>query len=111
MKRQAQWPPLRQFATVSTALQIVALVVLVLVAGAAFYELHASRGAIIADTERQMARLDMVFAEQTGRAVEVIDLLVLGAAETVQTQPSQRGDLAETLRDRVDRSGYDRHTK
>jgi signal transduction histidine kinase/CheY-like chemotaxis protein len=101
MKRQAQWPPLRQFATVSTALQIVALVVLVLVAGAAFYELHASRGAIIADTERQMARLDMVFAEQTGRAVEVVDLLVLGAAESVQTQPSQIDDLAETLRRRI----------
>jgi signal transduction histidine kinase/CheY-like chemotaxis protein len=101
MKRQAQRPPLRQFATVSTALQIVALVVLVLVASAAFYELHASRGAIIADTERQMARLDMVFAEQTGRAAEAVDLLVLGAAETVQTQPSHVDDLAETLRRRI----------
>ena len=33
-----------------------------------------------------MARLDMVFAEQTGRAVEAVDLLVLGAAETVQSR-------------------------
>jgi signal transduction histidine kinase/ActR/RegA family two-component response regulator len=101
MKRQAQWPPLRHFASVSTALQIVAVVVLLLVAGAAYYELHASRQAVIADTERQMARLDMVFAEQTGRAVEAVDLLVLGAAETVQVQPLQTEGLAETLRRRI----------
>jgi signal transduction histidine kinase/ActR/RegA family two-component response regulator len=101
MKRQAQWPPLRHFASVSTALQIVAAVVLLLVAGAAYYELHASRHAVIADTERQMARLDMVFAEQTGRAVEAVDLLVLGAAETMLAQPSQTAGLAETLRRRI----------
>jgi signal transduction histidine kinase/ActR/RegA family two-component response regulator len=101
MKRQAQWPPPRHSASVSTALQIVAAVVLLLVAGAAYYELHASRQAIIFDTERQMARLDMVFAEQTGRAVEAVDLLVLGAAEAVKAQPSQTDGLAETLRRRI----------
>src|ERR1700677_2254616 len=101
MNRQAQWPPLRHFASVSTPLRIVALVVLLLVAGAAYYELHASRHAIISDTERQMARLDMLFAEQTGRAVEAVDLLVLGAAETVQAQPSQIDGVAETLRRRI----------
>src|ERR1700761_8974327 len=100
MKWRAQWLPLRQFATVSTGLQIVAVVVLVLVAGAAFYELLASRNAVIADTERQLARLDMVFAEQTGRAAEAVDLLVLGAAETMQMDPPPPDGVAETLRRR-----------
>jgi signal transduction histidine kinase len=89
MNRQAQWPPPRHFASVSTALQIVAAVVLVLIASATYYELYASRKAVISDTERQMARLGMAFAEQTSRAVEAVDLLVMGAIEAVQTQESQ----------------------
>jgi signal transduction histidine kinase len=101
MNRQAQWPSLRRFASVSTALKIVAVVVLLLVAGAAFYELQASRHAIIADTERQMSRLDMVFAEQTSRVMESIDRLVLGAAETVQSQAPPIEGLADTLRRRI----------
>jgi hypothetical protein len=37
------------------------------------------RTAIIAGTMRQMARLDMVFTEQTGRAVETVDLILRNA--------------------------------
>jgi signal transduction histidine kinase len=92
---------LRHIASVSTALRFVAVAVLILVAGAAYYELHASRHAIIADTERQMARLDMVFAEQAGRSFETVDLLVLSVAEAVQTQQSPTDVLAEMLRRRI----------
>src|ERR1700712_978100 len=101
MKRLAKRPPLRHLASVSTALRIVAAVVLVLVAGTTYYGLSASRKSVIADTERQMARLDMVFAEQTGRAVEVVDLLVLGAAEAVQSPSAHPDDLADVLRRRI----------
>ena len=101
MSRRAQWPSVRRFASVSTALKIVAVIVLLLVAAASFYELQSSRHGIIADTERQMSRLDMVFAEQTGRAVEAVDLLVLGAIETVQAQAPQTESLAETFRRRI----------
>ncbi|MDR3530600.1 MAG: ATP-binding protein [Rhodopila sp.] len=101
MNRQALRPPLRHFVSVSVALRIAAGAVLILVAGAAFYELHTSRRAVIADTERQMARLDMVFAEQTGRAVEAVDLLVLGALETVQAQQPYMDGVGETLRRRI----------
>jgi signal transduction histidine kinase/CheY-like chemotaxis protein len=99
MDRQAQWSPLRRLASVSVSLRVVAVVVLLLVVGAAYYELNASRKAIIADTEQQMARLDMLFAEQTGRTIEAVDLLVLGASETVQAQNTE--NMSETLRRRI----------
>ncbi len=77
------------------------MVVLILIAGAAYYELHLSRKSVIAETERQMARLDMVFAEQTGRAVEAVDLLVVGAAEAVQVRPLAADALQEALQRRI----------
>jgi signal transduction histidine kinase len=94
-------PPLRPIATVSTALQIVAAVVLILVAGATYYQVYASRKAVISDTERQLARLDMVFAELTGRAFEAADLLVMGAIDAVQMQRPALGEFAEALTRRI----------
>jgi signal transduction histidine kinase len=91
-------------ASVSVALRVFAAGVLLIVAAASYYELRASRRAVISDTERQMSRLDMVFAEQTGRAVEAVDLLVSGALETVQLrilQGSGMGDVDDTLRRRI----------
>ncbi|HBK09342.1 MAG TPA: hypothetical protein DDZ81_26360 [Acetobacteraceae bacterium] len=101
MNRQAQWPPFRHFASVSTALRIVAAVILLLIVGASYYEIRSSRNAIIADTERQMARLDMAFAEQTGRAFEAVDLLVLNAAEAVQQEVANPSGLRDALRRRI----------
>ena len=99
MNRQAPWPPLRHLASVSVALRVVAVIVLPLIAGAAYYEIRAARTSIITETERQMSRLDMVFAEQTGRAAEAVDLLVLGAAETIESSPPD--GLAELFRRRI----------
>jgi signal transduction histidine kinase/ActR/RegA family two-component response regulator len=101
MSRQALRPPFRPQASVSVALRVVAVVVLLLVAGAVAYELHSSRNELISETERQMSRLDMVFAEQTGRAVEAVDLLVMGAQETVQAQQPHLDGVDETLRHRI----------
>src|SRR5271166_3383975 len=71
--------------SVSRSLQVLALIVLVMIAGATAHQLLSVRSAIIADTKRQMARLDMVFAEQTGRAVETVDFILRNAIETLQT--------------------------
>ena len=70
--------------SVSRSLQVVAVFVLVAIVGATANQLLSARSAIIADTERQMARLDMVFAEQTGRAVETVDFILRNAIETLQ---------------------------
>ena len=72
--------------SVSRSLQVLALVVLVLVVGATAQQLMQIRSAILDETERQMARLDMVFAEQTGRAVETIDFIVTSAIASVEQQ-------------------------
>src|SRR5271165_5156412 len=71
--------------SVSRSLQVLALIVLVVLVGATAHQLLSVRSAIIADTKRQMARLDMVFAEQTGRAVETVDFILRNAIETLQT--------------------------
>jgi signal transduction histidine kinase len=99
MNRPAPWPPLRP--PVSIALRVVAGVVLLLVAASVSYQLRATRMGIISDTERQIIRLDMVFAEQTSRAVEAVDLLVMGAQETVQAQQPHLGDVGRRLRRRM----------
>ncbi len=101
MTRQAQRAPLRHLVTVSTALRVVAAVILLLIMGASYYEIRSGRNAIIADTERQMMRLDMVFAEQTGRAFEAVDLLVLGAAEELQENTANPSVLTPLFRRRI----------
>ncbi len=104
MRRLPSGIHFRRPASVSTALKVVACVLLLLVGAAAWFEISASRSAIIAETERQMSRLDMVFAEQTGRAVEAVDLLVEGALETVRlhtTQGRPLTDVVDLLRRRI----------
>jgi signal transduction histidine kinase len=71
--------------SVSRSLQVLAVVVLVLIIGVTARQLLTVRSAIIEDTKRQMSRLDMVFAEQTGRAVETVDFILRNAIETLQT--------------------------
>jgi signal transduction histidine kinase/ActR/RegA family two-component response regulator len=72
--------------SVSRSLQALALVVLVLIVGATAQQLLQIRSAILAETERQMARLDMVFAEQTGRTVETIDFILRTTIDLVQQE-------------------------
>jgi signal transduction histidine kinase len=74
--------------SVSRSLQVVAAALLLLIIGVTVHELMTLRQAIVADTAQQMARLDMVFAEQTGRAVETVDFVLRNAVETWQTGQS-----------------------
>ena len=71
--------------SVSRALQAVALVMLLMIGIATVHQLITLRTSIVDDTARQMARLDMVFAEQTGRAVETVDFVLRNAIETLQS--------------------------
>jgi signal transduction histidine kinase len=79
--RRPHWGPV----SVSRSLQVLAIIVALLIVGATGQQLFASRAMIIADTTQQMSRLDMVFAEQTGRAVEGVDLILHNAIETLQS--------------------------
>ena len=72
--------------SVSRCLQAIAAVLLFLIVGVTVHQLMTLRAAVVADTARQMSRLDMVFAEQTGRAVETVDFILRNAIETSQIQ-------------------------
>src|SRR4051794_39262283 len=88
-KQAATLEPERRYRgihSIGRGLQIVAAMLLVLVVGATVHQLSVLRSAIIDDTARQMSRLDMVFAEQTGRAVEMVDFVARSAIETLQAQ-------------------------
>jgi hypothetical protein len=91
--------------SVSRSLQVLAVFVLVLILGATAQQLLSVRSAIIENTKRQMSRLDMVFAEQTGRAVETVDFILRNAMETLQalkaTPPVDARAFDELLRRRV----------
>ena len=76
--------------SVSRPLLGVALVVLLLIIAATVQQIFAVRAAILSDAENQMSRLDMVFAEQTGRAVETVDVILRDAIETLQHLRSLR---------------------
>jgi signal transduction histidine kinase len=75
-------PRLGGMLSISRSLQALAVVVVVLIVAATVHQLLTGRATILADTEHQMARLDMVFAEQTGRAVETVDFILRNAVET-----------------------------
>jgi signal transduction histidine kinase len=62
-----------------------AAIVLLLIAGVTTHRLLQRRASIMADTERHLMRLDMAFAEQTGRAVETVDFILANASDTLAT--------------------------
>src|SRR5271169_7242699 len=75
-------PRLGGMLSISRSLQVLAVVVVVLIVAAIVHQLLTGRTAILTDTEHQMARLDMVFAEQTGRAVETVDFILRSSIES-----------------------------
>ncbi|HTI79638.1 MAG TPA: response regulator [Acetobacteraceae bacterium] len=90
--------------SVSRSLQIVAAAMLLLVAGVTVHQLITLRRSIVSDTTQQMARLDLVLASQTGRAVEAVDLIIRSVIDTYQSQDATgtAADLNSLLRRRLD---------
>ncbi len=62
-------------------LQVVAMIAVLGILTLAALQMVRMRSVVLAQTEQQMARLDMVFAEQTGRALETIDLILQSVAD------------------------------
>jgi signal transduction histidine kinase/CheY-like chemotaxis protein len=97
--------PLGSRLSVSRGLQILAVGLLFLLLGVTALQLFTGRASVLADTERQMARLDMVFAEQTGRAVETIDFILRNAIEYLEVlrarAPFDAAGFQESLAKRI----------
>jgi signal transduction histidine kinase len=98
--------PNSRLLTISRSLQVIAVILLLLIFAVTAQQLMHWRSSEVAATEQQMARLDMVFAEQTGRAVESVDLILRGLTETVQPQISRpAGDrvaVGDLIRHRIE---------
>jgi len=73
--------------SVSRSLQVAAVIVTLLIIAATAQQLVRVRDATIANAERQMSRLDMVFAEQTGRAAETVDFILRNAIDALRQLP------------------------
>jgi signal transduction histidine kinase/ActR/RegA family two-component response regulator len=70
--------------SVSRWLQALAFILPMIVLAVTVQELVRTRRGSIQATETQMARLDMVFAEQTGRAMETLDQILRSTADAVE---------------------------
>ncbi len=73
--------------SVSRSLQVAAVTVTLLIVAATTQQLAHIRDSTLANTERQMSRLDMAFAEQTGRAAETVDIILRNAIDAVRQLP------------------------
>ena len=91
-------PAATRLPSVSRSLQILAVLVFVVIVGVTWQQLVQLRTTTLRDTHRQMARLDMVLAEQTGRAVETIDYLLRGAIDQGAATQVSAGSATEQLR-------------
>ena len=85
-KAATTWQRMRM-PSVSRSLRVLAVVVALLVILVTAQQLFRARETVIANTERQMSRLDMVFAEQTGRAAETVDFILRNTIDAVRKLP------------------------
>ena len=91
---------------VSRSLRAVAALMLALIVGVTVQQLARQRSAILEQTETELGRLDMAFAEQTGRAIETVDLVMRDFADQMRVphdlQPAYRTPLGERMQRRID---------
>jgi signal transduction histidine kinase/ActR/RegA family two-component response regulator len=87
--------------SLSQSLQIMALVVFAVIVGVTYRQLEQLREATLAETHRQMARLDMVMAEQTSRAMETVEFILRGVIEQQRTSPDNGPATRDALRRQI----------
>src|SRR5258708_4116160 len=61
-------------------------------------EIAAARDSMLADSERQLEKLGMVFAEQTGHAVESVDLIIKVSLESLRPPGADDAAAGESVR-------------
>lgn len=95
--------------TVSRGLTVLAALVMLLIAGATAQQLVRQRAAELADTLRQLTQLDMVFAEQTERAMETVDSILRSTLETAQVARRPPASDPETIDSTLRRRAAEAH--
>ena len=94
--------PIGRIRNIGRSLQLLAAIAVVAIAVFTAQQLWLARHTAIASAAMQMMRLDMVFAEQTGRAVETIDLILRNTVDlTPDRAKANPADVADVLRRRI----------
>jgi signal transduction histidine kinase len=78
--------------SIGRALQVTAVLLAITVIGLTSYEAFLIRTQTLTTVESELARLDMVFAEQTGLAVETVDVILQGLAQRLSTPANGPAD-------------------
>lgn len=75
---------------VSRSIRVVALLILVVIFGVIAHQQISQRDLVIDDARAELERFATVFAEQTGRAVETVDLILREQVDFLHVPPEQR---------------------
>jgi signal transduction histidine kinase/ActR/RegA family two-component response regulator len=87
--------------SISRSLKLFAVFGLLTAYFVTYQQLSALRDAKLAETTEQMAQLDMVLAEQTGRAIDTADLLLQSMIEAYSLNPQAVDETQETTKRRM----------
>jgi len=87
--------------SISRSMQLLAAIAACAMLFVTYQQLSELRHTMLAATHSQMARLDMVLAEQTGRAVETADLVLRNMIEHSQLHPELKDDTRAIARRRL----------
>ena len=94
--------PASRARNIGRSLQLVAATAVIAIAVFTVQQLWLTRHTAMSAAAMQMTRLDMVFAEQTGRAVETIDLILRNTVDlTPERAKANPADVADVLRRRI----------
>ncbi len=87
--------------SISRSLKLIALLAVAVMFIITFEQLTALRATMLAETTSQMARLGMVLAEQTSRAVDTADLVLRGMIDSYYRNPHALDETRETAKRRI----------
>lgn len=87
----------------SRVLRLTAALMLIIMVGAIFQRLLLQRSTILDGARNDLARLDMLFVEQTGRAIEAVDIILRDIAKQQDRTAAGRGAESESLANRLAR--------
>ncbi len=100
--RRVELPRQKGMRNASRVLELIAAAALLAILGLTALQLQRARAALIDETAEQMSRLDMVFAEQTGRAAETVDVILRDLVDTLPRLLAQNGsNIDATLARRI----------
>jgi signal transduction histidine kinase/ActR/RegA family two-component response regulator len=95
--------PTLRMPRISRPVQILAVTALVLILAFTVHQSLHLRAGVMESARQEVTRLDMVFAEQTGRALDTVALIMRGAADDLANPLAAQGTAPATVTDMLRR--------